>query len=80
MNKLCKGCRMSGNCDMLNMKSHYTEDCPCGPCILKMICTNVCVEYLKLMHTIYNDLRFVDKMREYKRSMLVSQNKNILRE
>ena len=76
----CDGCKMSSECDMLNMESHYIKKCPCGLCILKMICNNVCVEYLKLMHTIYNDQEFVQDMRDHKRSMLVSQNKNILRE
>lgn len=76
----CEGCRMFGECDMHNMNSNYIKDCPCGTCPVNMICNHVCVAYLKLMHTIYNDHQFVADMKEHQRNMLVSQNKNILRE
>ena len=50
----CKGCRIIRACSLLkieeqNPRIKYNIFCPCKECILKMMCTEQCKDYIKLV-------------------------------
>lgn len=49
----CKGCMKSGFCDP--QMNGTTIDCPCGNCIVKVMCTeNICERYNEFYFGIFN--------------------------
>ena len=78
---VCKGCLITGDCDMLILDSIYKEKCPCRTCPVKVVCSeNVCDDFAKLIRLIYTNREFVAEMKAMGRPTLVSQNRVILRE
>jgi len=49
----CEGCYCNGGCSLQQFGSVAMEQCPCGECIIKIMCSDPCDKYHEYIATTY---------------------------
>jgi hypothetical protein len=73
--KNCKGCQRKDTCVLLKIEEksdiQYKALCPCRNCLLKMICTEACKDYLKIIKRAFIDYDTLEH--KYKRTTKIKK-------